>query len=186
MSRLESADEIEAIVGANRHATDHLGRAVSAEQRVYVLHSDECRARGIDLRDCEYSIALDRGIDLSIWGDFEDRPVTLAIDAEEGDLLPLITSETPERAAAPDQHDEVDESLDDCAACDAPLAGCRPSAACCDDCTHSGNFARRSAGREESGQRSGECEHGDHGACDGTTPGWPCECSCHESEGQVS
>lgn len=99
MSRLESTDELEAIVGANRHATDHLGRAVSAEQRVYVLHSEECRARGIDLRTCEYSIALDHGIDLSIWQDFQDRPVTLAIDAEEGDLLPLITSELWERVA---------------------------------------------------------------------------------------
>ncbi|MDR6867511.1 hypothetical protein J2Y69_002115 [Microbacterium resistens] len=30
-----------------------------------------------------------------------------------------------------------------------------------------------------SGQDSGECERGDHEACDGTTPGWECLCSCH-------
>ncbi len=95
MSRLESARTIEAKVGAPRHAAQHLGRAVSAEQRVYVLHSAECLARGIDLRSCEYSTALDQGIDLDIWADFQDQVVELAIDPENGDLLPLITSETP-------------------------------------------------------------------------------------------
>lgn len=104
MTRLESADKIEGIVGAKRDATQHLGRAVSAEQRVYILHSEECRARGIDLRKCEYSIALDYGIDLDIWEDFQDRVVTLAIDADEGDLLPLITSETPESTEQEQDH----------------------------------------------------------------------------------
>jgi hypothetical protein len=33
---------------------------------------------------------------------------------------------------------------------------------------------------DESGQWSGECKMNDHEACDGTTPGWPCECLCHE------
>lgn len=95
MSRLEAANKIEGIVGAKRHDTLHLARAVSAEQRVYILHSAECGASGIDLRKCEYSIALDDGIDLGIWDDFQDQVVELAIDADYGDLLPLITSETP-------------------------------------------------------------------------------------------
>lgn len=83
MSRLEAADKIEGIVGAKRHPTDHLGRAVSAEQRVYVLHSAECLASGIDLRECEYSLALDRGIEHAIpwsgWRRVQDRPVRVQV-----------------------------------------------------------------------------------------------------------
>lgn len=88
MTRLESADKIEGIVGAKRHATDHLARAVSAEQRVYVLHSQECSASGIDLRECAFSIALDDGIDLGVWADYQDAPVVVAIDDEYDDLVP--------------------------------------------------------------------------------------------------
>lgn len=78
MSELVPADKIEQIVGARRHPHQHLGRAVSAEQTVYVLHSQQCKDSGIDLRDCEWSLALDRGIDLDDWKDHEDRPVELA------------------------------------------------------------------------------------------------------------
>lgn len=95
MTDLEPAEKIELVIGAKRHAAQHLGRAVTAEERVYILHSEECLARGNDLRKCEYSIALDEGIDLGVWRGFEDRVVTLAIDDERGDLLPLITSDTP-------------------------------------------------------------------------------------------
>lgn len=88
MSRIESAKRIEGIVGAKRHEIDHLGRAVSAEQRVYVLHSKECVESGIDLRDCEYSIALDLGINLDVWRDWQDQPVKLIISDEYDDLEP--------------------------------------------------------------------------------------------------
>lgn len=93
MTRLESADEIEGIVGAERHATEHLGRAVSVEQRLYILHSVECVESGIDLRDCEFSLALDDyGIETgpnTPWAREEGEPgVVLAIDDEVGDLLP--------------------------------------------------------------------------------------------------
>ena len=39
MSRLEPADTIEAKVGVKRHPTDHVALAVTAEGRVYILHS---------------------------------------------------------------------------------------------------------------------------------------------------
>lgn len=97
MSRLEAADKIETKVGAKRHPTNHLGRAVSAEQRVYILHSQECVARGIDLRKCEYSIALDTGIELLIWADFQDVPVVLGISDEYDDLEPLSVVAIVER-----------------------------------------------------------------------------------------
>ena len=90
MARLEPADKIEGIVGAKRHATDHLGRAVSAESRVYVLHSKQCVKRGFDLRECKYSEALDLGIDLGVWGDHQDVPVKLLIDDLHFDLTPAI------------------------------------------------------------------------------------------------
>lgn len=89
MSDLVPASDIERIVGADRHPTDHLGRAVSAEQTVYVLHSQACLDSGVDLRDCAYSVALDRGIDTRVW--VQDRPVRLAIF--DGELMPDIHPE---------------------------------------------------------------------------------------------
>lgn len=89
MSRLESSETIEAMVGAPRQEDAHLGRAVSAEQRVYVLHSQRCVDAHRDLRTCPYSVALDEGIDLDIWQDYQDRPVELAIDEDHFDLVPL-------------------------------------------------------------------------------------------------
>ncbi|MFB7890316.1 hypothetical protein ACFCZ3_19920 [Cellulosimicrobium cellulans] len=59
MADLVPPGRIEEIVGACRHDTKHLGRAVSAEKRVYVLHSWACIDSGIDLRECEFSRALD-------------------------------------------------------------------------------------------------------------------------------
>ena len=88
MSNLVPADEIETTVGAKRHAAQHLARAASAEQTVYILHSERCKASGGDLRDCAYSIALDRGIDLADWQGFEDRPVVVAI--VRGRLFPVV------------------------------------------------------------------------------------------------
>jgi len=81
------ADQIEQIVGARRHALAHLGRAVSAEQTVYILHSQRCKDSGIDLRSCIYSKALDGGISgLHEWDGQEDRVVTLQV--VHGCLIP--------------------------------------------------------------------------------------------------
>lgn len=79
MSRLEPADQIEGIVGAPRHPELHIGRAVSSEQRVYILHSQRCFDHPSDLRLCPYSLALDTGIDPEWW--IEDVPVLLSIDS---------------------------------------------------------------------------------------------------------
>lgn len=87
MTDLVPAGQIEQIVGARRHALAHLGRAVSAERTVYILHSATCLASGVDLRDCVYSRALDKGIDgLPEWDGRHDRTVTL--QAVHGDLIP--------------------------------------------------------------------------------------------------
>lgn len=85
MTEIVSADRIEQIVGARRHPTHHLGRAVSADQDVYILHSQACKDSGLDLRTCSYSAALDLGIDPADWED--DTTVSLVI--QRGTLVPL-------------------------------------------------------------------------------------------------
>ncbi len=79
MTELVDASEIERVVGADRHPTEHRGRAVSEEQMVYVLHSWACRNVRKDLRECPFSLALDRGILEADWAGQEDRAVTLGI-----------------------------------------------------------------------------------------------------------
>lgn len=75
MTDLVPADQIEKIVGATRHKTAHIGRLVSAEDTVYILHSHECRDSGIDLRECRFSRALDGR---TSWWPI-DEPVELSI-----------------------------------------------------------------------------------------------------------
>ena len=83
--RVDSA-RIERIVGTTRHETEHYARAVSSVRIVYILHSAQCLSSGIDLRDCDFSLALDRGINEIHWCRFEDRPIRVAI--ESGLLVP--------------------------------------------------------------------------------------------------
>lgn len=86
MSEIVPATLVEEIVGVKRHITRHYARAVSAEQTVYILHSQECLDSGIDLRDCRFSVALDRGIEEDDWFDVEDQPVVVRI--QHGYLVP--------------------------------------------------------------------------------------------------
>jgi hypothetical protein len=88
MVDLVPSDEIEWIVGIERHPTIHFGRAVSAEKMIYVLHSAACLATGRDLRVCDYSTALNRGISYTLWQDRFDQPVALAIGYVDGRLVP--------------------------------------------------------------------------------------------------
>lgn len=88
MTDLVNPDEIERIVGVERHPTRHYARAVSAEQRVYILHSQQCRDRRNDLRDCLFSQALDNGIDECDWSNVEDQPVRVSINRSQR-LIPV-------------------------------------------------------------------------------------------------
>jgi hypothetical protein len=78
MSELENPHEIESIVRAKRHPTKHLGRLVSDDETIYILHSAECVAAPADLRECRFSQALDRGASPR-WEEFRDRAVTLGL-----------------------------------------------------------------------------------------------------------
>lgn len=82
MADLVPTEDIERIVGAERHKTVHIARAVSAEQTVYILHSRDCLASGRDLRDCPFSRALDNGIRQSEW--VEDVPTPVLVDGVFG------------------------------------------------------------------------------------------------------
>lgn len=79
MSEIVPVTEIEKIVGIKRHTIRHYARAVLAEQTVYILHSQACLDSGIDLRDCRFSVALDRGIYEDDWFGMEDRAVAVWI-----------------------------------------------------------------------------------------------------------
>ena len=87
MTNIVPADEIEEIVGVRRHPTGHYARAVSAEQTVYILHSHRCKDSGRDLRECRFSIALDKGIDPQDWDGNEDQPWRVAVN-RSGLLVP--------------------------------------------------------------------------------------------------
>lgn len=94
MSDLVDPAEIERIIGVRRHPVRHLGRAVSADQIVYLLHSAECLGVGRDLRRCPYSLALDRGVDPDNWSEWEDQPVALKIVQHENQDI-LIPESVP-------------------------------------------------------------------------------------------
>lgn len=77
MSDRVPSDEIEAIVGAKRDPYLHQAKAVSAEQTVYVLHSQACLDSGIGLPMCRFSLALDNGIREDEW--VQDEPTVVKV-----------------------------------------------------------------------------------------------------------
>ncbi len=94
MTDLVPAEKIETIVGARRDPWYHLARAVSDEQMVYILHSTDCLKESIDLRDCDFSLVLDRGINSALWDSYLDRPVHVTI--LNGHLIPVSALEPGE------------------------------------------------------------------------------------------
>ncbi len=89
MTDLVDPTKIEQIVGAPRHLVNHLAKAITDTQIVYILHSQQCLDSGIDLRTCAYSRSLDEhGLEPLNWAACEDRTVMLEIVG--GVLLPLI------------------------------------------------------------------------------------------------
>lgn len=84
MAERVDSTKIESIVGVVRDPVDHYAREVSTEQTVYILHSQACLDSGIDLLDCAYSLALDKGIDTNHW--VQDVPTRVII--RDGELLP--------------------------------------------------------------------------------------------------
>lgn len=93
MSDLVNPDEIEVIVGVKRHSTWHYAHYISDWRVVYILHSFACKETTPDLRTCEYSIALDHGIENQIpwifWRDLQDEPVPVEILSERW-LIPSL------------------------------------------------------------------------------------------------
>ncbi|TDO18154.1 hypothetical protein EV580_1337 [Mycobacterium sp. BK086] len=52
---------------------------VTADQKIYILHSRECFESGLDLRECLFSQALDNGVERDSWANHENIPVALGI-----------------------------------------------------------------------------------------------------------
>ena len=87
MTDLVPPEDIEKLVGLLRNSWRHVGRAVPEDDIFYIMHSHECLARDIDLRECEFSIALDRGLWKTDWRDYENCPCELKIN-KAGRLVP--------------------------------------------------------------------------------------------------
>ena len=104
MSTHVPADEIEAIVGIKRQSRLHFGRAVSAEEVFYILHSAECRNSTPDLRDCPFSVALDSGIDPDEFR--QDTAIPLGVD-DDGYLFDAGATEAPEPLGKADLAAEI-------------------------------------------------------------------------------
>lgn len=85
MTDIVPADQIETLVGARRHPTEHIARGDTATGRVYILHSAKCRLRYRDLRDCPWSLALDQQ---NLWCP-PDEPVLVRLKAKKFVIAPL-------------------------------------------------------------------------------------------------
>lgn len=98
------AEDIEAIVGVPRLKANHVLRAVSSEERAYILHPLRCVQAHPDLRECPFSVALG---EYGLWGldpideddgyDWpEDEPVVVMLN-EDGFLAPdpAVTKDLP-------------------------------------------------------------------------------------------
>lgn len=86
MTEIVPEEDIERLVGVRRQSV-HFARAVTADQKVYILHSIGCKAHTPDLRMCAFSIALDYGLDEKYWKDLYDAPVWVTV--LNGKLVPV-------------------------------------------------------------------------------------------------
>ena len=61
MSERVPASQIEGLVRAHRHPTEHIIRGDFPSGKAYLLHPAACRARYDDPQDCPWSLALAHG-----------------------------------------------------------------------------------------------------------------------------
>ncbi len=82
------ADRIEALVGAQRHQREHIIRGDYNTGRAYILHPTECLDRYSDLRDCPWSLALDRA---DVWLSSDEPSFVRVLDGRlvSGDPVPV-------------------------------------------------------------------------------------------------
>ena len=91
------AEEVETLVGRQRHETLHFARADTKAQRTYVLHSVEClNIEGLPSPSCAFITAQEQGIDevSGEWEGCEDQPIQIEID-DDGFMVPTYI-EIPE------------------------------------------------------------------------------------------
>ena len=88
MSNKVDPNQIEEIVGTKRNRKAHIGKFVSEEDKVYIMHSRECVVAHEDLRQCKFSLAMDTGLPEKAWNKYADKTVLLGIMKDF--LVPLI------------------------------------------------------------------------------------------------
>lgn len=81
-------NQIERLVGTKRHPTQHIIRGDDSTARAYILHSADCLVRYEDLRDCPWSLALDRG---EVWLP-DDKPHYVRV--RDGQLIAEMSEVT--------------------------------------------------------------------------------------------
>lgn len=87
MSSLVNASIVERIVGRERHPILHWARLNPDDQTVTILHSQACIETSTDLRECRFSLAMDRGVDAR-YVRLTGQPLIAHVD-EEGLLAGL-------------------------------------------------------------------------------------------------
>lgn len=82
MTDIVPSEDIESIVGTYRRRYAHIGYADSNTGTFYILHSEICKETCSDLRDCDYSIVLDKNnINVTLL----DKPAYIMLD--EGTII---------------------------------------------------------------------------------------------------
>lgn len=76
-------EDIELKVGRRRDPIRHYGKLRTDDWLMYILHSQECVDSFEDLRECPYSLALDRGVDELEW----PTDVTVHLGISDGSLV---------------------------------------------------------------------------------------------------
>jgi hypothetical protein len=62
----------------------HYGTVTPSENRIYLIHSEQCHVHYDELRECPYSVALTNGIDEESWV-FD---VTVPLEIRDGKVYP--------------------------------------------------------------------------------------------------
>jgi len=84
----EDVDRVFSSRGVNRHTNVHVAIALSEDQTVYVLHSKKCLERTGGRFDCEFTDALQWGIEVDDW--VEDVPLVCVVNPLSGLLDPVM------------------------------------------------------------------------------------------------
>lgn len=79
MTECVTWEQMQEVFGIPRLDHVHVAKAVSDEQVLYILHSQDCLDRTEDLRTCPYAEAQNQGVDEAAWEPYLDKIVVVAL-----------------------------------------------------------------------------------------------------------